>query len=82
MRNISSSLRWGGDGVACKWELAVTEVNRKLMALPVRGGGDHRREGEITLRESAIRKPYFDKIVCNFTFDASKEVGKQDGANA
>lgn len=52
------------------------------MALPVRGGGDHRREGEITLRESAIRKPYFDKIVCNFTFDASKEVGEQDGANA
>lgn len=45
-------------------------------------GGDHWREGEITPRESAIREPYFDKNVCNFTFDASKEVGKQDGANA
>lgn len=84
MRNISSGLRWGGDGVAGKWELAVTEVNSKLMALPICGGGDHRREGEITPRESAIRQLYFDKNVCNFTgtFDASKEVGKQDGANA
>lgn len=45
-------------------------------------GGDHWREGEITPRESAIRQLYFDKNVCNFTFDASKEVGKQDGANA
>lgn len=82
MRNISSGLRWGGDGVAGKWELAVTDVNSKLMALPICGGGDHRREGEITTRESAIRQLYFDKNVCNFTFDASKEVGKQDGANA
>lgn len=82
MRDISSGLRWGGDGVAGKWELAVTEVNSKLMALPICGGGDHRREGEITPRESAIRQLYFDKNVCNFTFDASKEVGKQDGANA
>lgn len=82
MRDISNGLRWGGDGVAGKWELAVTEVNGKLMALPICGGGDHRREGEITPRESAIRELYFDKNVCNFTFDASKEVGKQDGANA
>lgn len=77
MRNISSGLRWGGDGVAGKWELAVTEVNSKLMALPICGGGDHRREGEITPRESAIRQLYFDKNVCNFTFDASKKLGNK-----
>lgn len=40
-------------------------------------GGDHWREGEITPRESAIRELYFDKNVCNFTFDASKKLGNK-----
>lgn len=52
------------------------------MALPVCGEGTTKGRGKIKPRESAIRELYFDKNVCNFTFDASKEVEEQDGANA
>lgn len=47
------------------------------MALPVCGEGTTKGRGKIKPRESAKRELYFDKNVCNFTFDASKEVGNK-----
>lgn len=63
-------------GSPLSWDLAVTEVPSKSMALPIsRGEGPLRG---ITPRESAIKQLenfFLSKYVCNFTFDASKEGG-------